>query len=110
MRCLIDTHVAVWMATNHPKLGARSHAALSGALNDGALCITAISFWEIALLQSRARLAISVRAENLRRSLLQTGVVEIPLSGDIAGNATLVTADERLLGSPHALARQDASL
>ena len=48
------------------------------------LAISAISFWEIALLAAKNRLELRVPAAQLRAELLDAGLVELPLTGDIA--------------------------
>ena len=96
------------------------------------LAICAISFWEIALLVAKHRLEMHRRPAELRAELLDTGVIELALTGDIAllavelknlhgdpadrfivatailHNATLVTADARLLRWRGKLKRQNA--
>ena len=86
------------------------------------LAISAITFWEIALLAVKGRLEMRYRPAGLRAELLSTGVIELALTGDIAllavelknlhgdpadrfiaataivHDAILVTADARLLG------------
>lgn len=93
--------------------------------------MSALSFREIALLVAKGRLRTVTPATELRPLLLDAGVVELALTGDIAlhsalldlhgdpadrfiaataiaHRATLVTADERLLDWKHPLKRQDA--
>jgi PIN domain nuclease of toxin-antitoxin system len=128
---LLDTHAAIWFATDDPSLGKRSRALIDTAVRAGHLAVSAISFWEFALLLAKGRLAVSLPADELRSMLLDTGVVEVPVSGDIAllsvsldlhpdpadrlivatarlNHATLVTADERLLNWKQALKRHNA--
>ena len=129
---LLDTHAAIWMANVEPMLGKTSRATIVAARDESELAISAISFWEIALLVSKRRLALHDSAAALRNQLLGTGVKELPLTGDIAlmavelkylhGNpadrfivataivhyATLITADANILKWKHALRRQDA--
>ena len=130
---LLDTHVVIWMAEDDPRLGAQSRSIILAARDDGGLAISAISFWEIALLISKARLQIASPPAEMRIALLDSGVTELPLTGDIAllaveldglhGDpadrfiaataiahaATLMTADDKLLRWPHRLSRQDAA-
>ena len=131
MSVLLDTHAAIWLATENNSLGKRSRALLDTAAQEGQLAICAISFWEIAMLIAKGRLQSLQAIEELRTLLLQSGITEIPLTGDIAllsasldlhgdpadrfiaasaivHRATLVTADERLLKWKHALKRQNA--
>jgi PIN domain nuclease of toxin-antitoxin system len=96
------------------------------------LVVASISFWEIAMLVDRGRIALEPSVERWRLRVLGIGVQEIPLTGDIAiaaarlpdlpadpadrfivatGLATgamLMTADERILGWTGGLRRRDA--
>lgn len=130
---LLDTHAAIWLATEDPALGGQSRALAEEAAKGGKLAVSAISFWEIALLLAKKKLRVTSDAAELRALLLGAGTGEIPLSGDIAimsvvldglhadpadrfiaataiaHDATLVTADENLLRWRHkALRRRDA--
>jgi PIN domain nuclease of toxin-antitoxin system len=117
---LLDTHAAVWVAVDNRALGKHSEQILKKAVRAGELAVSAISFWEIALLVTRRR--------------LKQGIIELPLTGEIAvlageleslhgdpadrfiaataivHDATLVTADEKLLRWRHSLRRQNAEL
>ena len=131
MMVLLDTHAVIWFATEDPSLGKRSRALIGASAEEGQLAICAISFWEIALLLSKGQLQATLPASELRARMLQTGVNEIALSGDIAvlsvslnlhddpadrfvaasaitHGATLITADAHLLKWKHALKRQNA--
>lgn len=128
---LLDTHAAIWFATEDDSLGKRCRVLADDALKDGQLGVSSISFWEIALLVTKGRLQAITPASELRALLLDSGVIELALTGDIAlaaagldlhgdpadrfiaataiaHRATLVTADERLLKWKHGVARQDA--
>lgn len=128
---LLDTHAAIWFATEDKSLGKRSRALAGEALNEGRLAVSSISFWEIALLVAKGRLQAITSPPELRALLLDTGVAELALTGDIAllsagldlhgdpadrfiaataitHRATLVTADQRLLRWKHALPRHNA--
>jgi PIN domain nuclease of toxin-antitoxin system len=127
---LLDTHALIWL-TNEG-LGRRSQRMADRALANNRLAISAISFWEIALLISQRRLRTVGSASALRQQALDFGAQELPVNGDIAiravdlGNlpadpadrfivatalvysALLITADEQLLNWKHTLKRQDA--
>ena len=128
---LLDTHAAIWFATEDESLGRRSRDLAVAALKDGRLSISAVSFWEIALLVLKGRLRAVTPPSELRPLLLDTGVVELALTGDIAllsaaldlhgdpadrfiaataiaHRGTLATADKRLLKWKHPLKRQEA--
>jgi PIN domain nuclease of toxin-antitoxin system len=129
---LLDTHCLVWMANDDSSLGRHSHAMADKARQEGQLAISAISFWEISLLAGKSRLKLAAVPATLRRDLLDTGVIELPLTGDIAilaagldlhgdpadrfivataiaNDATLMTADRALLRWRNKLPRQDAA-
>ncbi|MGH8699953.1 MAG: type II toxin-antitoxin system VapC family toxin [Burkholderiales bacterium] len=133
MTVLLDTHAAIWLATDDASFGKRSRALATQALASDQLAVASISFWEIAMLLAKGRLQAVMPPADLRARLLDTGINELVLTGEIAllaaslealpgdpadrfiaataivHQATLVTADERLLGWKHALKRQDAT-
>jgi hypothetical protein len=73
---LLDTHCLVWMADDDPSLGRRCHAMVQAARQQGQLAVSAISFWEIALLAAKSRLKLVAAPAALRRDLFDTGVIE----------------------------------
>jgi PIN domain nuclease of toxin-antitoxin system len=129
---LLDTHAVIWLANNDPALGKQSCSMALAARAENRLAVSAISFWEIALLAAKDRLELRGRPAELRSDLLDTGVVELPLTGDIAmlavelaglnadpadrfiaatalaHGATLITADARLLRWQSEVRRQNA--
>lgn len=118
------------MTGDNPDMARRSHSTADQA-RGWALAISAISFCEIALLAAKKRLDPEEEPAILRRELLDTGVIEIPLSGNIAilavelermhsdpadrfiiaiaHGATLMTADRTLLRWRHKLPQQNAT-
>lgn len=129
---LLDTHVAIWIATN-AAFGRHSRTLVDQALAADKLAISAVSFWELSLLIVKGRFETTKTAATLRNELLDTGVIELPLTGPvailsaelnnlhgdpadrfiaataIAHDATLMTADKRLLTWRHKVKRQNAS-
>jgi PIN domain nuclease of toxin-antitoxin system len=129
---LLDTNAAIWLALDSPNLGRRSRRLVEKAARDRQLAISAISFWEIALLIRKGRMRRPHSVGDLRHQLLSSGTTELPLTGQIAisaaeleglhndpadrfitataiiHEATLMTADQRLLGWRHPLPRQNA--
>ena len=128
---LLDTHAAIWFTTD-AGLGKRSQTIADRALADDQLAISAVSFWEVAMLVAKRRLRSLDSAADLREQVLNSGINEVPLTGDIAilaGNldglhgdpadrfivataiardAALMTADAILLNWRNKLRRQDA--
>ena len=129
---LLDTHALIWVVEGSKRLGRRVSRLADEALVSDQLGVSSISFWEMAMLVSRGRIAVDPSVDQWRLRVLGLGVQEIPLTGDIgiaavrltdlhgdpadriivatsvAASATLVTADDRILGWPGALKRQDA--
>jgi len=128
---LLDTHAAIWLALDEG-LGKQSQRIADKALADDRLAISAISFWELAMLITKRRLRALKSAGEQRAKLLSAGIRELPLTGEIAilaaelenlhadpadriiaataiaHDATLMTADGNLLRWRHRLKRQDA--
>lgn len=97
------------------------------------MAISAVSFWECAMLHARGRITLPKSPLGWRGELIAAGLVECPIDGDIAilaadlerlhkdpadrlivataisHRAMLFTADERLLKWKHALKRADAA-
>jgi PIN domain nuclease of toxin-antitoxin system len=129
---LLDTHTLVWMDQDDQRLGQQARNLISAHFQTGEIAVSAISFWECALLQARKRLDLPSSVNQWRSELLDNGLLEIPLDGHIAilsvqlellhkdpadrfiaatairHDATLITADEKLLAAPPRLKRLDA--
>ena len=129
---LLDTHVLVWLAEGETRLGATTRQLADSALAEDMLTVCPISFWEIAMLQERGRVRLDRPVETWRQNLLDAGLVEVAVSGDVAivaatlsgfhldpadrlitataflRGATLVTADERILRWRGTVKRHDA--
>jgi PIN domain nuclease of toxin-antitoxin system len=117
---LLDTHAAIWYAFDRG-LGRQSQRFADKALAVDELAISTFSFWELAMLKSKGRLRALKSAGELRTKLLGLGLRELPLTGEIAilaaeleglhgepadriiaataiaHDATLMTADDKLL-------------
>ena len=81
---LLDTHVLIWLDSGDPRLGETALTAIDKAFKENTLFVSAISFWEVAMLIEKKRLEISVPAGQWRKQLLDNGLQEIVLKGDIA--------------------------
>ena len=131
---LLDTHAVVWLVEADPRLGRESRALADLALQSNVLTVSAFTFWEVAMLARRGRLILDSPTAAWRRKVLNLGISEIPVSGDIGvisnelddfhpdpadriivatamtREATLVTADEAILEWLDGLPKQDARL
>ena len=131
---LLDTHVLVWLDEGSSQLGTDALQVINKALATGQIGVTAISFWEIAMLVEKQRLTFQIELDVWRAELLRTGLQEIPLQGSTAiragqlesfhgdpadrmivataieNSATLITADEKILSWDQLHQKIDARL
>lgn len=129
---LLDTHVLIWLVEEDRSLGQQSRQLADAAVRENDLFVSAITFWEVAMLAQRQRVMLSQPARTWRQRVLELGIEEITLSGDVgilaaelenfhadpadriitatalAHGATVVTADARILGWAGSLARHNA--
>ena len=120
---VVDTHALVWQLNADAKIGRRARARLEKALAREDLYVSAVTFWEISLLVSRDRLRLDTTATHFRWRVLEMGIRELAIGGEVAlqaavlapvlidpvdcfvaataltHGATLMTADTRLLES-----------
>lgn len=85
---LLDTHVLVWLVAGLPALGKQAKKVADQALVKDELSVSAISFWEIASLHQRRRLILEQPIDAWRTRLLELGLHEIPVNGEIGIAAT----------------------
>jgi PIN domain nuclease of toxin-antitoxin system len=81
---LLDTHVIVRLLSGDPKLGKRARITIDRAGRRDELFVSAISFWEIAMLVAKHRLELDTTPSSLRVSAIEDGVQEAPIDGEIA--------------------------
>lgn len=122
---LLDTHVLVWFDTNNRSLGREARDLIAAAWPSREVALSAVSFWECGMLHARGRLSLRLPPYRWRADLIDAGLNEVALSGDvtltaatletlhhdpadrfivataIAHEATLLTADAALLRWRH---------
>ena len=131
MLILLDTHALIWLDQDDPSLGAEARKRADLAIQQGRLVVSAISFWETAMLVTKGRVTMALPTAAWRRDLLGLGLLEFPIDGDIGivaaqldlhgdpadrlivataqiKGAALLTADQPLLQWDNALERFDA--
>ena len=108
---LLDTHALIWVVEGSERLGRRVSRLADKALVSDQLGVASISFWEIAMLVSRGRIALDPSVDQWRLRVLGLGVQEIPLTGDI-GIAAVHLVDlhgdpaDRIIVAKHQRGRQ----
>jgi PIN domain nuclease of toxin-antitoxin system len=122
---LLDTHVWLWFALgNADRLGADARRQIEDAALGGKLAVSAITVWEIGMLDVKGRITLGAPCEKwIENALKLPGLRLIGLDPEIAIastrlpgefhpdpadrilvataralNATLATADERIIG------------
>ena len=128
---VLDTHTLVWLDQGSERLGKTARQTIDRAYESEGLSVSAISFWELAVLKSKGRIELPP-LRKWRQDLIDMGLIEFPVSGDIGissaeltnfhpdpadrliiatalwQDATLLTADKRILGWGGTLERLDA--
>jgi PIN domain nuclease of toxin-antitoxin system len=129
---VLDTHVLIWLDEGNTRLGEISRQSIQDAYKGDQVAVSAISFWEVAMLVEKGRLRVEADLAAWKDELLDMGLRELPVTGAVgilaaqlpafhgdpadrliaatalAHAATLVTADERLLGWSGPIQREDA--
>ncbi len=131
---LLDTHVLIWLDEANPRLGTNAIGKINSAFRSSEVTVSAISFWEVGMLVRKGRIRLDMELSAWRNDLIEQGLIELPVTGEIGIKAArldpfhgdpadrliaatalqhsldLVTADKRLLTSPFAGTRVDASV
>lgn len=87
---LLDTHTLVWLDEGNSKLGKQAITLIDKSLQSKELFVSAISFWEVAMLVQKGRLEIQMSVALWRQSLIDNGLQEIALTGNIAIQSALL--------------------
>ncbi|KYH45312.1 type II toxin-antitoxin system VapC family toxin [Branchiibius sp. NY16-3462-2] len=76
---LLDTHVLLWLLTDHHSLGPQTRARITGEV----VSVSAVSLWEIEIKRSTGKLTLSGDAQSgLAQAIAESGVRELPLRWD----------------------------
>ena len=94
---LLDTHAWLWFALgNEKRLGPQARAHIEQAAKDGALWLSAISIWEVSLLEAKGRLHMGMAVEEwMKRALKLPGLQQASL------DLTIILDSHRLPGKFH---------
>lgn len=113
-RVLLDTHAWIWLLNGNERLGPKARRACQRSLTEGAVLVSAISPWEVAMLVGRGRLVLDRDVgEWVQAALSVPGIRLEPISPEVAVASTrlpgalppdpadrLIAATARHLGSP----------
>ena len=84
MKLLLDTQILLWAAGQPERLSAAARKLLKNPHNE--LLFSAASLWEIAIKKTLGREDFRVEPRLLRRSLLDNGYAELPVTSQHAVN------------------------
>lgn len=84
---LLDTQVMLWLRAGDPRLGAHARLEIDRAWRSDGVAVSAISFWEVAMLKQKGRLRFPEDVGMWRREQIDQGIAEIPVDGDIGVRA-----------------------
>ena len=130
---LLDTHVFLWSTHSVDLLGKNAVAMIEEASQAREIFVSAITFWEIALLHRYRRIELPDSVKLVRSRALANGLREIPINGEIGIRSlnllkhhddpadrlivatalegyTLLTADQKILQWDGPLNRCDARI
>lgn len=82
MRLLLDTHLLLWAAGQPEKLSPTAVELILDQRNE--LLFSAASLWEVTIKNTLGRADFRVEPRNLRRSLLDNGYLELPVTSQHA--------------------------
>lgn len=80
---MFDTHALLWWRLEPHRLSAEAKRVSGNAFLRGELAVSVISFQEIGRLVRRGRVVLSTDLRTWRRQLLDEGLVELPVDGEI---------------------------
>jgi PIN domain nuclease of toxin-antitoxin system len=82
VKLLLDTHLLIWAAADHPSLPDEARTAIEDA--DNTLYFSVASIWEIVIKSALGRDDFQVDARVLRRNLLDAGYEELSIEAQHA--------------------------
>lgn len=82
---VIDTHIWLWWISNPEKLSANAAKAIDNACRESRIIISSISVWEIAILNHRGRLKLTIDSKDWVRKTESLPFIRfIPVDNTIA--------------------------
>ncbi len=84
MKMVLDTVVLLWMSQGSPRLGRQVSLVIEQAAGNGRLRFSAISMLEVSRLHWQERIDLQKTPGVWLRGLLDRGILEIPVTAEIA--------------------------
>ncbi len=91
---LLDTHVWIWLMEGNQRLAQHVRTEVQNAVANERLGVSAISVWEVAMLEARGRIVLDLECDIwVRRAIAAPGISLIPLEPEIAIASTRLPGD-----------------
>jgi len=81
---LLDTHIFIWLMNGDSNLSKKAQQLIEKAHKNGNLFISAISIWEVSMLEEKQRIVLNKPCLEWIKSALHYGIQLSPLSPEIA--------------------------
>jgi len=93
-KLVLDTHVWVWLMEGAPNLKSGLRRRIEASARDGDLLVSAISVWEVAMLEAKGRITFDQDCSGwVKDALAAPGISLAPLVPEIAVASTRLPAD-----------------
>ena len=90
MSMLLDTNVLLRLVTDNPHIGESFKQAVESGLDNGDVAVSAVTFMETTRLHHHRRIDLGCHPATWRRERLMSGLLEIPIDGDLAVESVLL--------------------
>lgn len=81
---LLDTHVLIWLMNGNANLSKKSQELIEHARKHGTIFISAISIWEVSMLEHKQRITLNKPCLEWIKSALHYGIQLCALTPEIA--------------------------
>ncbi len=87
---LLDTNVLLRLATDSPHIGESFKQAVETGLDNGDVAVSAVTFMETTRLHHHRRIDLGCHPATWRAERLMSGLLEIPIDGELAVESVLL--------------------
>ena len=91
MSIFLDTNALIWFVDKEDQLGRSARWMIDQALMIGEVFVSAISFWEVGTLVAKRRIVMEDSVNYWRQAVIELGIEEVPVTGDIGILSTELT-------------------
>lgn len=81
---LLDTHIWIWLMGGDPSLSPFTREIIENAHQNGGVFVSAISCWEIAMLEQKKRIILNKPCLDWIKTSLHYGIQLLPITPEIS--------------------------